>query len=160
MPGPLKHSPGKVVKYLLIQAGIGVDPDVLPLLPGAWPVYDHVEPSSPDQCVTVYDTEGREAGGRHQISGERQDTPGIQVRVRSPDKDSGTAQAELIRVTLDAQFNVAVTVPDPAPSLGTTSYSVWSITRVGNVVDLSKYNPNAMLSLFTINAVLSLRQTS
>jgi hypothetical protein len=152
LPGILYHSPALIIARLMIGLGIVADPDVSPL--GAWPVYTSNEPSSPDNCVTVYDTLGRDYG-RTMIDGERQEHHGFQVRIRSVDHPTGYAKARALAVALDAKAVWHVTVS--GEQLSPHSYCVWSVSRTGDVIDLYKNVPRTKRDVFTFNATTSIR---
>ncbi len=161
MPGILTHSPCEILRQLLIDLGLGTDPDLSPQQ--AWPVYASGEPSSPDSVITVYDTDGRDAGMRFQTTGERQEMQGFQIRVRSVDKPTGYVKAQNMAITLDEQvFSRPVTVGAYTASsvIPAGTYTVWGIVRSGSVNDLYKYVPSSKLSLHTINGVISVTQTA
>lgn len=151
MSGLLAHSPADVVRQVLIDLGLGSDPDADP--PADWPVFAAGEPASPDEVVTVYNTSGRD-GGRTAPDGERQEHHGLQVRVRSRSPARGAAKANALAVGLDQQvWNRAVAV-DAA------RYVVRAVTRTGGLLDLGEDDPNSKRFLITFNALVALRQLS
>lgn len=149
MPGPLTHSPADIVSRLLIQLGLGTEPPVAPALPGLWPVYTANEPDSPDNCITVYDTAGI-AGPRTNPDGERSEYEGIQVRIRGATYPAGWAKAKSIAVALDE------TILEEYLSFESSAYLIHHLVR-NNVLSLGN-PPDSNRYLFSINAVLSVRQ--
>lgn len=147
MPGTLTHSPGDVVRQLLIGLGLGTDPADS----GLWPVFAAVEPNTPDNCITLYDTESRRHG-RTQTDGEIQEHHGIQFVIRSATYASGYTKARAIAVAADE------TVYQNTVTISGTSYTVHQISRTGDVLALGQQTPESKRYLFTINAVVSLRQ--
>lgn len=152
MPGSLNHSPAEIVQTLLIDLGYGVSQGNLP-----WPVFVANEPETPDNCVTVYDTVGRQHG-RTFPDGERQEHHGIQVRIRAALHEIGYRKARQVAVALDEEvYRDEVTVD-------TSEYRVHSITRVSDIVPLPKPMNTGKIPLtdewravFVINALVSLR---
>jgi hypothetical protein len=146
----LDHTPSDVVRRLLIDLGQGSDG-------GTWPVYSTNEPDSPDDCITVYDTTGRDYGRDH--LGERSEHPGIQVRIRASDAYDGFKKAQAVAVAMDRVVRQTVDL-DALVGTGITQYFVYEISRTGNVLPLGKEMPASERTLFTINAVVTLRQTN
>lgn len=141
---PLLHSPGDVVRWLLVRHGLGVDPTASPT--ANWATYSPTEPSRPDNCLTVQTTQGV-SSGRIQVTGE--DTPryGVQVRVRAADHPTGVAKAHALRKwALEDVYLETLSLTGP-----TAVYTVSSFVRVGQVLDLGKMKPDSRLSLFTLN---------
>ena len=150
MPGSLDHSPAEVVRRLLIQEGLGSDPADPP---GTWPVYANGEPDTPDSAITVYNTQGRD-GGRTMTDGERQEHHGVQVRIRAAAFNTGFSKARAIAVSMDED------IVQEFITIGSASYKVWSISRSSDVLFLGNDTPTSKRKLFTINALVSLRQVA
>lgn len=147
MPGALTHSPADVLRWLLIDLGQGSDPAD----GAAWPVFASAEPDSPDSCLTVYDTAGRDSGRSHP-DGERAEHHGVQVRVRATSHREGYQKARAIALALDQDVYRDTVV------IGDDAYRVWSVSRTGDVLVLGTNIPGSKRHLFTVNAVVSLRQ--
>jgi len=79
MPGTLTHSPSDIVRQLLVNLALGVDPTTDET--SDWPIYESREPDLPDDCITVYNTADK-LQGRTMTDGETQGQEGIQVRIR------------------------------------------------------------------------------
>lgn len=149
MPGPLEHSVGDVVRRLIVDRGWGidyVDDDT------DWATFEGVEPDLPDNCITVYDTSGVDEG-RNFATGERAELNGFQVRVRSKTKSEGAAKVREIAVGLDTDVYL-MTV-----SVDTTAYLVQSVKRNGDPLYIGYESPTSKRFIYTLNAVVSLRQT-
>lgn len=144
----LYDSPASVVAWLLVALNQGTSPLNNPLQ--NWPVYSTNEPSSPDNCITVFDTSGRD-DGRIMQTGNRSEHPGVQIRVRSNDAQQGYLKARAICVAVDTGFY------DFAVTVNTNEYVVHGIYRSSNVLALGKNLPNDKRSVFTINATLDLK---
>ena len=148
MTGSLTHSPGDVIRHMLIDLGLGT----LPSGDSTWPIFCPSEPDSPDSVITVRTTGGRD-GGRFQTDGERQGHPGIQIRVRSHRPDTGWEKANAVAVALDAIANQTVPISD-------NTYTVYAVTIKGNVIPIGPDSSKSERFLFAINATVSLRDTT
>lgn len=145
MPGTLTHSPADILRYALASLGLG---SLAPASP--WPVYAGQEPSSPDDCITVYDVAGTDSGYVQQ--GERQEQHGWQVRIRGQDHATGYTKARAVAVALDEDlYHLTVTI-------GAASYLIWSATRTSDVLALGLESPASQRHLFTVNGTICVRQ--
>lgn len=152
MPGILLHSAADIVRQLLVDMELCVDyvDDKT-----SWAAFASGEPDLPDDCVTVYDTEGRQHG-RDMVVNLREEHEGFQVRVRSRNHQRGFAKAKEIGIAFDQSVSdVQVGLLDEEGD--TVSYLVDAITRTGVVLSIGKDAPNSKRNLFTINAIVSLR---
>lgn len=148
MPNTLSHSPADIVAQLLIRDSIGADPDVSPL--GSWPVYVGGEPNTPDNCLTVYDTAGSDDGSS-MIDGELFGHSGVQIRIRAKDHRTGWTKADAL------QTHLAEGVLDEIVTVQSTTYLVHCFARIGDVLALGKDAPTSKRSLFTVNALVSVK---
>lgn len=146
----LAHSPADVLRYLMIQLGLGT----LPTNVLAWPIFAINEPSDPDNCITVYNTAGNDIGGRSMIDGEFHRDRGVQIRIRSTDSPTGWVKADTIKDTLSKSVYYA------AVAIGTSSYLVQALNKIGDVIDLGNNAPSTKRNVLTINAMMSLKQVS
>ncbi len=143
MNSQLPDSPAAIVVQLLIDLSLTTDPD----LGENWPVRATGETDSPDNVVTVYDTQGQQRG-RSQTDGYRFEGHGFQVRVRSSLPTDGWMKAHEIAAALDQDVaNRTVTLPNG------NVYSVVSVSRTGDVLSLGRAAPNSKRSLFTVNGI-------
>ncbi len=142
----LTHPPSDVLRWLLISLDLGTDPEDA----GSWPVHASSEPDSPDNLITVYDTAGI-TGGRIQRTGETIEHRGVMVQVRGADQPTAWAKAEAIKTALDESVNNSLL------TVSTTDYIVYAVTRHSGPVSLGR-EPSTNRFLFTINAVVALRQ--
>lgn len=145
----MNNSQAEVVAQLLIDMELGTDP----LQQQPWPVQATGEPDSPDDCITVYDQDGT-SDGRTMVDGEALLHRGLQIRVRSSEHPEGWQKANDIRERLAAEVNMA------AVRIGTAAYTVACVARIGPVRPLGKETPSTKRSLFTLNAVAHVRETS
>jgi len=148
VPGLLTHSPSDIARELLIDLGLGTDPDSV----DSWPVYIKTEPDQPDNTITVNDTPGIDHG-RVMIDGERQENPGVQIRVRSKVASTGRTKIDTIAYNLDTAILKTTVAFDSA------TYEIQSISRSGQINDLGR-DPDSGRNLFTLNATINLRETT
>lgn len=148
MSGTLSHSPADIVRYLLVQLGQGT----LPSSNDAWPVFVSSEPNLPDQAVTVYDTAGH-YDGRNMRGGEKYEFHGVQIRVRGVNHQDAFQKANGLAVALDVSVNRSK-VP-----IGVNRYMVYDVSRTSGPLNLGN-EENTNRIIFTINAVVSLRQST
>ena len=147
MSGNLTHPPSDIVRRLLITKGYGT----LPSASGSWPIFHLNEPDNPDNCITIYNTENNDQG-RVQFSLARTEYFGVQIRVR--DKSSSGVKARTIASALDsAIYRDTVTI-------SSSTYLVQSVNKITGPIYLGRNQPNSNLSLFTINAVVDVKQTT
>jgi hypothetical protein len=143
---PLLHSPADIVRQLLINLGVGGDPDVDPL--PDWPVYEDKEPTSPDEVITVYDTTPK-SDGRSMVDGETWLHYGLQIRVRGVDKPSAYAKTESVRRSINEQIVMAVV------NMNGTHYLVPAICNT-NMVRVGQQSPATKRFIYTINGTAAI----
>lgn len=137
------HSPADIIRRMLIALGEGADPPATP-----WPIYTAAEPDNPDNVITTYDTAGRK-DGRAMIDGTTWEHHGIQVRIRSTTHSVGWIKARELARALDA-------VNWDTILIDASEYLVHAVSRE-TILTLGKNVPTSKRSLFTINAVVSLK---
>lgn len=149
MSGLLSQPPSNVIQQMMIDLSLGVSPSSKPL--GSWPVYYSNEPSEPDNCLTVFDTE-HVSDGRMMMDGEVNEHYGIQVKVRSSLFSSGNAKASTIATQFDSVLRRSVTITESS-GVGSTLYHylVHSLSRVSGPLHLGTQVDISRLHLFTIN---------
>lgn len=145
MSGTLLHSPADIIRNLLRNNGHGTMPEERE----AWPLNITVEPDKPDNCITLYDTQGRDFGFTAPDK-ERQVMEGIQIKVRATEHKAGFVKANAIAIAIDRISEAVLTIES-------TQYIVHRIRRTSDVLVLGLEMPQSVRSLFTINAVVSLR---
>lgn len=150
MPGPLLHSPAHILLKSLVDLGLGYFPSGVDNV--EWSVFCDNEPDRPDNVITIYNTFGRN-NGRTQPDGETQEHHGIQVRVRASTSTLAYPKAREIAVALDQDIYQQMIL------IGTQTYCIHSVTRLGDVVPLGKDTPTpTKRSIYTINALMMVRQ--
>lgn len=137
------HSQADLVRWLIIDLGEGSDPlDSL-----AWPVSATMEPHTPDNCITVYDTEGFNTG-RDLVSGRILEKPGIQVRLRSVDHKTGYVKMMALRRALSEGWRNRLVTVD------TTTYLIYSLVKFSPIASLGKESSSGR-RLFTFNCLIN-----
>ena len=146
MSTSLTHSPADVIRWLLVSGSLGTNPS----LGLTWPIYASDDPDLPDDLMTVYDTAGV-TQGRLQETGETAEHRGVMVQIRGIDQPTTWAKADAVRAYLDESVhNEIITV-------GGSQYVVHAVTRKSGPISLGR-EPTTSRFLFTLNAVVSLRQ--
>lgn len=140
---PTRHSPAQIFASLIVGEGFAT----LPSAGSSWPIYVSREPDSPDNVMSVFDTPGQNFGF-DQFSGEGQDHPGVMIRFRSADYETGWVKAAAVKQELDIGIYRRAVVID-----GIT-YTIASVTRRGDVNSLGSDGPNGKRRLFSLNATM------
>lgn len=148
MPGMLVHSPADIIRYLLIAKGGGT----LPSDGSAWPIFESYEPDQPDNAITLFNTLGVRNGRTH-TDGEVQEHHGIQLRIRATHPTVGYAKARALALILDEQVYRDTVDIDGA------MYVVWEVNRTSDVLELGKESPETKRHIYTINAIVSVRES-
>jgi len=148
MSGLMTHSAGDVIRHALIDLVLGT----LPSAGTAWPIHVGNLPNKPDNAILVSDTAGR-FGGRVHTSGEMQEHQGVQIKVRSADYQTGGLRARTIAKNLDED------IAQTSVTISGSVYLIEAVTRTSGPLSLGT-EEGTERSLFTINAVVSLRQTT
>jgi minor capsid protein len=154
MSGSLEHSAAQVIRSLLVSLGGGT----MPITSGSWPISVGAELDTPDKAIAIYDETGIKHG-RTMPDGEVQENHGIQVRIRSTNDKNGYKKARQLALLMDSVRQNTISLEN-VESAGTSSYRVTCISRVGDVISLGKEVGSSKRCLFTLNAVVPLRQIS
>jgi hypothetical protein len=143
----LLNSPAEVIRQLLITLSLGViasyDSKTGLYNGQPWPVFTDGEPSSPDSCITVYDTTPIQ-DGRAMYDGEVWFHYGFQIRIRASASNPGYVKAESIHHALSEAVYINLVAISPAV------YRVPCVSSNG-ILRLGKDSPKTKRSLFTIN---------
>lgn len=154
MSGSMPDSPEDVTRFALIARGLGTRPSTA----GVWPIYAEYLPDGegvPDNLICVYGSKPK-MQGRIQATGEMQLHFGIQILLRVLNPSAGKTLMNTIQQDLDTFFNnTQVTHP-----ISTHVYLIHAFTRTTGVLSLGKESPNSQRSLFSINALASIRLVS
>lgn len=139
------HSPAQIIASLVIASGRAN----LPGQSGGWPLTYNLMPDSPDNFITIYDTDGS-GDGRIMRTGEMIRHPGIQLRVRAQTHGIGYTKAIAIATYWDSVASSTVTIDGK-------NYRVQNISRRGDILALGQ-EPGKTRVHFTVNAILTLKQ--
>lgn len=153
MSGALDHSPAEIIRGLLVQLGLGVNPDDDPGV--AWPAYYSLTPDKANECITVVDTTGITHGRTH-VDGITQEKYGIQISVRSTHVASGRRKAQDIAQAMDEDVLRNQITLDVTTGSASASYLIQSVTRQGSVLSPG-IEPGTNRRLFTANFLASIR---
>lgn len=149
----LTHSPAQILQNALVSLGLGTLAPTSGYASTSWPVYSSAEPDRPDAVITVKNTSGIQQG-RSMIDGRLFQTYGIQIRVRHGDEPTGWTKADQIRGTLaQSLYQLPVTI-------SSSNYLIHAIVGIGPVLPIGKELPSSKRSLFTVNALMSVRATN
>lgn len=144
----MNRSPGYVLRQIMVDLGLGVFPPQK-AVQGTWPIYHDGLPSSPDDVISVEDTDGHD-DGRSMVDGTLFYHYGIQIIVRSQDGRTGWDKAEQIRQALAKQV-YAHTVTLDLNSVNQQTYYVHCIAHIGQVISVGKESPTSKRSIHTLN---------
>lgn len=143
------HSPADVLRWALVDLAVLSAPNI-----GDWPGFADYEPSTPDECVTLYDTQGND-DGRSMNDGALYSHHGIQVRIRSKTAPVGWDKAEQVRIALAQSIKLMPV------SVDSEQYLIQAVTRIGQVLPIGRETPTTKgRFVFTINTTISLRKLS
>lgn len=156
----LKHNPSEAMRQLLIDHGVASDgttgySDVngtVRYTGSEWPCFSTNEVDTPDETITVYDTQGTDDGRSH-VDGIQEYHPGIQVRVRALGAISGRQKAEDVRHFLEQLYQNVVHV-DAAV------YTVWNAAKIGNCISVGTEAGKSKRVIYTVNCTLAITQVS
>lgn len=121
----MKNSPADILRYYSASAGVCS----LPESNKAWPGYVNYMAGVVDNAILFTDVTGTK-DGRYQRTGETVEHPGVQVLSRSTDQNTGWQRIDALAKLFDATGRQAVTV-------GSSSYTILSINRKGNIMPLN-----------------------
>ncbi len=147
MPNTILHSPANVTRHLLIDLGLGTDPEAS----NVWPIYAEGEPDAPDNVITIYTTAGGD-DGRSMIDGEVFGPYGIQIRVRSATPSVGWTKMDAIWTALNYEVN------DRTVDIDASKYTFQCFSKIGDILCLGKDVANSKRNLFTLNALAYIEQ--
>jgi len=146
MPGALTHPASMVLRKAFVDLSVGS----LPSAGDNWPISVAQEINSPDSTITIYDT-ASVIHGRNMIDGVMDEHYGIQIRIRAADFTTGWAKVKAIQAAIDS------TIQNTGVAISSNTYQVPAVTRKSGPISLGK-EPTSKRSLWTINAVMAIRQ--
>lgn len=147
------HSPAEILRALLIQLELGVDPETST---EDWPVFVMAIPDTEaicDSALSVSDTAGILDG--RLMTGRTIDHPGWQIRARSIRYTDGHRRLSKIANRLDYVRLDEVTLTDGTTD---TTYQIANVSRKGNVIPLGQDpNDSKRRNAFTLNGILTVK---
>jgi Bacteriophage minor capsid protein len=148
MAGSFDTPPSDIIRRALIALGHGNDPPNT-----TWPIYIALLPDVPDNAAVVYDQTGRDRG--RNMTGERTEMHGIQVVIRSKSTQyiEGYVKSRNIAVAFDNFSQYEITISGHR-------YVIWSATRTTEVIDAGQEETVSKRRMFSVNAVVNIRQKS
>jgi hypothetical protein len=146
----LTDSPADIIANLLVALGLGVAPSESVQVQADWTVQVSNEPESPDNVITVYDTQGH-LDGVTTPDRMMNEHVGIQIRVRAQTHPIGWQKANQVAVALINQVNQAI-VQGPSGDY----YIIYSILQTGAINTLGKEVGKSRRRLFTYNAICAI----
>jgi len=139
----IEHSGADVLLTHLINVGVAT----LPSLVQPWPGTVGIMPTSPDEALTVYDTNGR-MDGRYLGSGKTIDHPAFQIRFRSRTARSANKRILKVQGKLDLVKRSLVTIEGK-------QYRIQAVRRSTTIFSLGPEEGNPQRYLFTINGFIT-----
>lgn len=157
MSGSLSDSPAKIVQYLLEDLSLGMLPSNGQ---GAsdWPIFRGILQNSPDNAILVLDTAGIDLGS-FMTSGEQQEMFGVQIMVRAGGTSPYETAYDKAKAIKDV-FNDVTSVYRTSVTVGANTYLVQEITTSSGPIDVGKEVESSQRRLFSVNAVVDVRQTA
>ena len=140
MATTLRHSPAKIVRQLLLD-------QALASASGDWQCFYGREPTAPDNCLSVFESQGVDAGFE-MVAGQGLGHEGFQVRVRGKDQDTARTRADAIASEFNAMMQAQYV------TVGGQQYAVWPIAA-----DSPLHNgvePGTNRDVYTINCVAAM----
>lgn len=153
MATQLQHSPARILSVALIAETVVTAPTGDPAEDAAWPCHYAEEPDKPDDCVTIYDTVGKQFGG-NMHDGSLFAEQGFQVRVRANGHDRGWRKADELQQTLARGLYLENL------TIESKTYVLYCVGDVSEVNVLGKEAPTSNRRLYTINGTLAIRATN
>lgn len=149
--GQLDHSPADIIAQVLIDLSMASEMGINGKPEGAWPVSVDTELTLPDDIITVTNTEGV-LNGRIQITGERPEHFGFQLKIRSSISTTGWEKARTLAVALDQQMSYTTI------TIGSSTYDVGAVTRMGGILAVGRELASTKRFLYTINGIVVINQ--
>lgn len=133
----MTNSPAEIIWQLLVDLADDWGGD-------DWDLFVNNEPESPDNTITIYDADGL-MNARLQHTGEFDENPGIQIRVRSAEYAEGWVIANAIKKVLDENVYDNVVAVE-----GGGDFVVETFNRSTNVLSIG-HESESQRWVFTLN---------
>lgn len=143
---------------LLINLGQVSDP-LASGTANVWPVSVDTELNTPDNVVTLTNTEPQQQG-RFQGSGQMNELWTFQAKIRAADSQTAYAKANALSVLFDQViYKNQVTLAPTSHSAGGT-YRVGRVTRKSGPIAIGREGSATKRYIYTINAIVDIIQLS
>ena len=116
-----------------------------------WPLYATHLPDNKNvktNCGAIFDTPGTQE--RRSMTGEWPEHPGIQLRIRAENSETGYAKIEDVASALDEIFNGTITI-------GALEFEIQNVSRSSVIVSLGVESEKRRVN-FTVNFLLTIRE--
>ena len=146
----LQASPASIMAAYIIENEIGSMTD--PSDASDWPLYISHMPDGSNvktNCGAIYDTTG--VNDLRSMTGESYPHPGIQLRIRSNNYETGYTKIEDIANALDEVLQGSV-------DIGDLEYEIQNVSRTSPIVSLGIEPGTRRRFSFTINFLCTLRE--
>lgn len=149
MSGRFNHSPGEVIRQMLVDLSLGTLPESV----SSWPTYYSFLPEdkNTNNLLCVYDTAAVMQG--RTFDGETQKFFGFQIAIKSNTLSDGRNKGRAILDAIDTDtHNLEV-------ELEGSTYLLHSVDQTGDLIYAGMENPTTRRRLFTINGLVCLTMT-
>jgi len=147
----LTISPATILAdYIIDELDLMIRPDES----GVWPLFISGMPDADEvdtNCGAIYDTSG--TLDLRQMNGYTPSHPGIQIKIRSQDYNTGYAKLEEVVDALST-VNRVLTI------IGTQTFMVYNVKRTTPIVALGKEPGTKRRYLFTVNFLVTLKNVT
>lgn len=151
MAGTLRNPPADIIRWLLIDLGLGTKPSVHQ----DWPIQYSQKPNVPDNMVWLLDSVGT-SDGDTQPDGEMQSHYGFQILLRATDDLTGWFKMNQIFIICQSIERKRLTIDNNGSP---ARYLIDNVSKLGNIIPLGS-EPESKRVLFSLNAATTLRQLS
>lgn len=141
-----KASTAEAIGGLIQLGSVGSDP----ASGDPWPIYSTNMPDTPDNCMTVFTTEGVRQG-RYMITGAYHYRSGFQVLVRSSTYTPGLDKIKEVIEYLETVYQEPVTILSD-------TYTVHSVSITSGPLPLGKSVEDSKRYLFSMNGTLTYQE--
>lgn len=143
-------SQAKIMLGYLVNQGLVILPPTLPPPPTVWVCYTNGMPDKPDNCVALFDGTPK-LDGRIMRTGEVVRHPGLIVRIRAVDYDTGFNFGQL----LIGYFDEVIGLTPALVTLDSVTYNIRNVSRKTDLVPLGE-EKNTRRQIFTLDTKLTI----
>ncbi len=124
-----------------------------PTLNNDWPLYTSLLPDGKNvktNAGVIYDIAG--VSDSRQMNGLIPEHPGIQLRIRSRDYETGFAKIEAMASALDDLVTVATVI------VGDETYEIYNVSRQINIIPSDEVKGTTRRYLFTLDFIVTIKK--